>query len=131
MNDDERRPDYGVFLQRQAKAHSTVMVTDFVIFRIGQVEDDLFSVTSNAAHGGETYAATVDMSRELYEELAAAAPEPVGDALRQLAAAPFDGPRVMGLPKPLSVDVVATFGEAVTNDGETYVPLVGSELTVG
>ena len=131
MNDDEPRPDYGAFLQGQVKPDSTVMLTDFVIFQIGQVEEDLFSVTSNAPHGGETYAATIDMSRDLYQRLAAAAPAPVGDALQQLASAPFDDPRIMGLPMPLSVNVVATFGEAVTNDGETYVPLVASEVTLG
>ncbi|MCG2661712.1 MAG: hypothetical protein L6437_15880 [Kiritimatiellae bacterium] len=115
-------PDFGLYLLKRKDKNTNFTFLPFQIFRLGRIDDKLYSTTSNMRFGDTIYAVTIDFSEDIYFELLKVIPADIVNSLQQIFEGEFTNPQMVNLPFPITVGIEAKLGELISSEDEQYVP---------
>ncbi len=122
-------PDFGRQLVSQGWPKDGVFTfLPFELHNIVRLDTGSYSTMSNMDYGGRSYAVSLDFDEAKFEEILKCLPQGVADEVRRHFQREI-GPSAIQFPTPFRIAISARLGEEVTNEMETYIPMVVTEMT--
>lgn len=119
------KPDYGLRLwSLRSKDNLILTFAPFTLFSLSvDLEEGLYSTTSDIHENGEAYALTLDFDQETFDQTLELLPAEFAQVIRAGITREPSKVKIYKFPEPVLVTVEAVFGAQYMNEHEAYMPL--------